>query len=233
MTTIQEIHNSFETSIDLDYLKLLDKPIIDKELIQKVEKLKSLGFTNSIECKQLEEQLKLIENIDEENNYRATTKEAFEYYSTKYPNNVFMTVENVKSLVKKYDLELSTPEKYIGDIPDKNLNEILNFKLDDCEVVYKHDKYYSHQKLLDLKYKIKQEEYGFSTYNQYTGLNRFIRQDIEIIATKNLFNKNIPSKFVDDPIVLQKCWFKDYVYYLIISKWGNESSIDNLNYKNN
>ena len=230
--TVQDIHNSFSTCIDLDSLKLQDVPTIDQDLVDKVNKLKSLGFHNSKECVELKRQQDKIKEIIDSNQYKIHTKEAFEYYSIKYPNNVLMTFENIEILLEKYDLELSTPEKYIGDIPDKNLNEILNFKLDDCDIVYKSDRYYSHQKLIDLKYNIQKTDKGFSYDGCYDYI-QYIRQDIEIIATKNLFNKNLTSTSLDDPIVLQKCWFKDYVYYLIISKWGNESSINSLNYKNN
>jgi hypothetical protein len=53
----------------------------------------------------------------------------------KYPNNKFITEESVKKICEKYNLVYSTIDRYIGTVPDKNLTEIANFKINDEDKV--------------------------------------------------------------------------------------------------
>lgn len=54
---------------------------------------------------------------------------AIAYFRHNYPQNKFITVEEVSDLCEKYNLIHGASSNFIGDIPEKNLAEIENFKL--------------------------------------------------------------------------------------------------------
>src|SRR6185503_5010976 len=70
-----------------------------------LSKLKQAGFNKKVE----------IDNILSE-------------VSIRYPNHKMIYDNQVKSLCKKYNLVLADMDRYIGSIPEKNLNEILEFR---------------------------------------------------------------------------------------------------------
>ncbi len=220
--TIQDIHDEFDNSVD----KILEQAndILNKEELQdkeEIKELEKLGFTNldsvilynkiNKEKQEAEESLKIVNN-----------------YKEKYPDNKFINKIEIQRICKKYGLIFGKSSNYIGDIPIKNRKEIVSFKLKEEDFVYyilgDFGSVYSESYE---KYK-KQEDKSSLTY-AYNVVHK--NQEMVIVATPDLFNlknkeiENFEIKIIEkDPIVLHPV----NGGYLIISKWGSEENIDEL-----
>lgn len=231
---IDEIHNEFYTEVDklLEFAKTLKPLDTDKqELLDKANRLKKLEFVSvesTIEAKK--EQQRLFE-LEKENTEKQTLKKAIEYFSNKYPLYKFITEDSVKKICEKYNLIYGEVQYYKGDVPDKNLKEIENFKINEKDKLY----------LL----------HYFSHYNESLNTTRYIDYDkittkhttksfdtkiceapLEIVAPSKDFNLTdemiidfkVSKINIPDPIVLQPVSYNRNKYYLIVTAWGQESS---------
>lgn len=135
---IQEIHDSFYSEVDslLASAKISRSAETTKqELIQKAEKLKALGFSQTKECQDAQAEINRLSQIQEENRAKEKLIETINYFSFKYPNYKFITEDSVKKICAKYNLIYSEVSRYTGTVPDKNLKHIEDFKInpnDDC-----------------------------------------------------------------------------------------------------
>lgn len=128
-TIIEKIHNEFDTAGD-KLLAEANEVLNGNYDIQKGERLQRLGFTNS----------RAAVDADTVNKMKVEKKkqaETVEYFRTFYPNNKFITEELVKKICEKYNLVFGAINYYKGDVPEKNITEMENFKLreedkDDC-----------------------------------------------------------------------------------------------------
>lgn len=117
--TIEEIHQTFYSAGD----KLLKEAneIINQNgpsSIDKANRLKKLGFKNTIEVRQLES-IKMTQDL----------ANLIQYYQMNYPNNKFITEEQVVSICKKYNLVCAPINAYSGFVPETKLKEVENFKI--------------------------------------------------------------------------------------------------------
>lgn len=92
------------------------------EKYERMLKLKDLGFVNAADVidvvsyeKKLTEQKELVAQVEE--------------YQRDYPLHRFIDNDGVKELCKKYGLLLTGVDKYKADIPEKNQNEVINFRV--------------------------------------------------------------------------------------------------------
>lgn len=120
---ILEIHNEFETAAEklLEETKLILESVKEKP-IEKAERLKKVGFTQSkevIELTQLSNDLK----------QRETQLSLIQYYQKNYPNNKFITEQQVEKICKKYNLVAATLDRYKGFVPENKLSEIEKFSV--------------------------------------------------------------------------------------------------------
>ena len=246
--TVEEIHETFYTEVDrlLDFAKRLNSLDTDKQdLIEKCERLKSLGFTSTTEIQEAETELERLKTLSQENESKKELTEAINYFSFKYPNYKFITEKSVKKICKKYNLVYAPVDRYIGSVPDKNLKHIEDFKID------KDDECFVSQTVLSepligrrsitsllsfKKYKenIKYEpDYKFVGFtNTFTTYNKC---PLEIAAPLKDFNTTGMevddyelSKKIEilDPVVLKPVFFKGKKHYLIVTAWGVEASDD-------
>ena len=135
---IEEIHETFFTEVD----RLLVEANIKKDistdkgdLLVKARRLNNLGFTATKESNAAQAERDRIESLKSENKSKEFLKEAIHYFSFKYPHYKFITTESVKKICEKYNLVYGPVSRYIGTVPDKNLEEIDNFKIakeDEC-----------------------------------------------------------------------------------------------------
>lgn len=128
---VQDIHNEFFTAGDnlLSEAKSLLLELENKD-VSKGKRLAALGFTKTREA------MIAIQT----DNKLAITKEIGElvvYYQRNYPNNKFITEDQVKLICKKYGLVLGEISAYKGFVPETKIDLIENFKLkkDDKEVI--------------------------------------------------------------------------------------------------
>ncbi len=121
--TIEAIHKRFD--IAGERLLMQAKRIIANSKspnTDKVERLKALGFGATKPIKELQEREKAQSEAHE-------IIEAVEYFRTYYPSYKFISIKQIQSISKKYGLLYGDSKNYLGDIPDKNLEEIEAFKL--------------------------------------------------------------------------------------------------------
>lgn len=130
---IRQIHMDFHESQD-ELNKLAqelksEETTMQKEL-EEAKILRELGFHKTKNVKTSSEEEKRLDEIKKENAKKLLLKEAIDYFTQKYPCNRFITVEKVYEICEKYGLVLGKNSDYKGEVPSKNLQHILNFKLD-------------------------------------------------------------------------------------------------------
>lgn len=185
---IDEIHENFYTEVDrlLASAKISNSLETNKQaLIDKHNALISLGFINSKEVKEAEAELKRISHLRQENLSKERIVGAINYFSFKYPNYKFITEDSVKKICAKYNLVYGTIDKYIGEVPDKNMKHIQEFKIsEDDEIHFSKEVFheFSGSRLVgDIKY--------FST--------KMISEKLE---KKRKYNEDNPENWIHDII---------------------------------
>jgi hypothetical protein len=140
--TVAEIHNTFYTEVDRLLQFAQDQKEVevkDKDLRQKADRLRKLGFISTKEVKK-DSKNKHKEDSDlrklEEKRYLVET---INYFSMKYPHYKFITEDSVKKLCEKYNLVYSTVDRYIGEVPDINLEHIEKFKIDESDSCFEQE----------------------------------------------------------------------------------------------
>jgi hypothetical protein len=138
---IEEIHESFFTEVDklLQAAKISNSLDTDKQaLIEKCERLKQIGFTNTKEVKEAETELARLEQLKKDNEAKKNLIEAINYFTMKYPAYKFITEDSVRKICEKYNLIYGEISRYTGTVPDKNLKQLEDFKVleeDECYVL--------------------------------------------------------------------------------------------------
>jgi hypothetical protein len=120
---IEQIHHEFETAGE-ELLKSA-KEIITEAASKdtgKVSRLQSLGFKQSVQVTELKPLLQKAELSKEQ-------VELVNYYAQHYPNNKFITEDQVKAICHKYNLVCGDVDRFRGFVPEKNLRQIESFKL--------------------------------------------------------------------------------------------------------
>lgn len=128
MTIVEQIHNDIDTAqVRLlaeckRNVEFIEKNEEDTGIIKKAERLKKLGFINNVEVKNVEEVLGLLILSKKQIDY-------LNYLINKYPFHKFITVNEFDKICKKYKLVYAPVEKYLKEVPNKNLLEIENGKI--------------------------------------------------------------------------------------------------------
>ncbi len=137
---VEEIHETFYTEVDrllADAKVMKSTETQYQTLIDKAAKLKALGFSGTRECAVAESEIARLNEIEQKNSEKNSLKDAIEYFSQKYPLYKFITEDSVKKICAKYGLVYGDVSRYKGTVPDKNLNEMERFKIqetDECWV---------------------------------------------------------------------------------------------------
>lgn len=248
---IDEIHESFFTEVD----KLLAEAKIslsldtDKQsLIDKCQRLKGLGFTNTKEVIEAEKELSRLKVLKNENEKKSHIIDAINYFSVKYPQYKFITEESVLKICQKYGLIYGGIERFIGDVPEENLRRIEEFKINEEDGCYLeitrgfrfNDTYttISHKLYIDGKNSKDRNDLSrlMNTQTNYSECG------LEIAAPKSDFNMEgmevkdfkLSKIEIPDPVVLKPVMFNEKKHYLIVTAWGKEArDIDVINEKSN
>lgn len=237
---IEEIHETFYTEIDklLKEAKILNSINTNKQdLIDKCNRLKSIGFTNTKEVKEAEKEIERLDKLKSENDHKKNLVEAINYFSFKYPNYKFITEESVKKICDKYNLVYGKVINYIGEVPTKNLKHIEDFKIDKGDECYLYvastwgpfGEYIHEKKYIPYEEKPKYNE-GRSFRSSYTiDVNKC---SLEIVAPLKDFNMKgmeikdfkVSKIEIPDPVVLKPVIYNNQKYYLIVTAWGLEAN---------
>lgn len=217
---VESIHNEFFTAGDsiLQEASCLLKELEEKDLA-KGRRLAALGFGKTREA---------VVAIETENKL-TTTKEIADlviHYRVNYPNNKFITEEQVKQICEKYGLVCGETTMYKGFVPENKLSIIEGFKINkkDGSIFYK---YGNTLKTLQQWYEGGNSK-SFVDDNVKTQCEIYTEieslkicaplKDMEIPNGKELKGYKIQS--IPDPVVLQPVKGG----YLIVCAWGDEAS---------
>jgi hypothetical protein len=248
--TIEEIHNAFYSEVDklLEGAKISKSLDTDKQdLLDKCTRLKAVGFSNTAEVKEAEEEIHRLGWVEAENAIKKDLTDAITHFSFKYPNYKFITEDSVKRICEKYGLFYAEVEHYTGTVPDKNLKHIEDFNIsdkDECfvEEIFYHDILKPNTRTrpsYTSAYQGKLEDDERKRLNNSReGYRRHYRSEIrkicplEIAApVKDFDTKNMSvdgfklSKIeIPDPIVLKPVVFNNKKHYLVVTAWGLEAS---------
>lgn len=239
---VAEIHETFFTEVDrlLEEANITHPVKTDKQdVIDKANKLRSLGFGRSVVAKDAAEEEERLRALLQENNDKESLRKDILYFKQKYPLYKFITEDSVKSICEKYGLVYGGVENYIGDVPDKNLEQIEKFKIDKDDCIYKYNR--------EMWGSMGRSEWGITNYGVH---NRFMEQhpsgyhyensvferhrkeglliaappsdfDLSLMDIKD---KKVVKKEVPDPIVLHPVIHSGKEHYLIVTAWGPEAS---------
>jgi len=246
---IEEIHDSFYTEVDklLAEAKIFRTVDTDKQyLIDKRNRLVKLGFNNTQEVQEAEIEIERLEQLKKENETKQKLINAIEYFSQKYPCYKFITEDSVKKICAKYNLLYGEISQYIGTVPDKNLEHIEQFKIneeDECWFYVKRNYRGESGKKSYVSAPNNNNNNDMSsifaqmamlTKPNFDNSSFQSKCRLEIAAPVKDFKQNDKTEIKDyniskklevpDPIVLQPVIYKDEKYYLVVTAWGQESN---------
>lgn len=238
IVTAEQVQHDFNTISDRFVSEVSLKTQAD---VERANRLRSLGFYNA-----------KTKDADNYASAREVSKlygdeqflfQAANYFKQKYPQYKFITHTQVVFLCKKYDLLFSEVNNYIGQIPDLNLKQVEDFKIDTCDTL--------------AWLQVPPELYGIGAGDlagKYSlpglELATIVRTkaSMQIVAPQKLLNmegKKVLNYQVvpEDPIVLQPVYYnkegvavkyisKEMGCYLIVTAWGKEAE-DVVNEKMN
>lgn len=241
---IKEIHETFYTEVDRLLETANHKNSLDsdkRELVEKAEKLKALGFTRTKEVSDAQEEIFRLEKLRKENEGKEDLINAINYFSQRYPNYKFITEKSVERICEKYGLVYGTVSKYTGTVPDKNLKHIEDFKIaeeDECYIEIKHFTFgLGAPTLRAISYEEYKEALEKWEERRSCGSNIRVIHDkstLEIAAPRRDFDmtnaevKNYKVSDIPDPIVLKPVIFNGQKHYLVVTAWGLEGSDDTI-----
>lgn len=226
---VEEIHETFYTEVDrlLEEAKKPHSLKTDKqELIDKSNRLMSLGFASAKEVDSAKIEKERLAKLKKENEEKESTIRAIQYFTVKYPQYKFITEESVLKICNKYGLVYGEVSKYTGTVPDKNLKHIEDFRIHEDDECYR--LWIRHYGISRSK-KIVSKRYC-DDYNDGVAVPSVL--PLEIAAPKDDFdlrgmkveNFKLTKIKVPDPVVLKPVMFEDKKYYLIVTAWGDEAS---------
>lgn len=236
---IDQIHNEFysEVNILLNKAKQFNEIKNKKpELVDKRNRLYNLGFRNTPEMIEADEEIERLNQLDKDNKNKSDLIEAINYFSLNYPEYKFITEESVVNICNKYGLVYSTIDNFRGNVPFENLEQIEKFKIKDKDWCY----YETYTSAINWNESfngiLSFEQYNNKingTYYPTFGKYKYYKNSLEICAPLNQFDitdlelqgKKLVKKQIEikDPIVLCPVFFKGFKHYLIVTAWGIES----------
>jgi hypothetical protein len=239
MTLVEKIHNEFDTSVDKlkEFAEKAEKysnSIEVEELkdIDKNEFLKKIGFSSVGTVKDYETTQKRIEKTIQEKNEKLRLskglEKVIENWSVKLPGYKIITYSQIIQICEKYGLVLGRSKDYIGNIPDKNLNDVVLYE--------KHKKHsYTVDKQVPLcSIECVNNKYcGYGDEQNYyicAPLSDFNKED-NILVGRELFHYPEekfnwkPSPKIKDPIILDIIDVSplNEVGFAIVTAWGDEA----------
>jgi hypothetical protein len=205
---IQAVHNEFMTSADI-LLKEANEIIKNTEIVNedKINKLKTLGFTSSRE---------VIENKDimAKREMSKETANIIEYYKERYPIYKFITRSQVSEICKKYGLVCGDISLYNGFVPEIKLQDIVNFTNVKSDDIIK-------ETYLLTSYK------SNSLTRQYSKIFDMIIKDefiLTSISTKG-FEENVHRYILEKGMSRPDGWADEFDHLETISMKGSDSFI--------
>lgn len=227
--SVKEIHKSFYTEVDrlLEEANLQEVIKIQNSVLEeKCKAMMNLGFINHPHVLEYNKLMRDREIINSRNETKKNLIACIGYFQQKYPNYKFITMEGISRIAKKYNLVEGPITKFIGEVPNKNLQHMLDFKIAESDKAREKSKGGRFNR------------YVTNSYEEGATIAPWI-----IVAPQKDFNMD-RSELVDgriqdvrpvplDPVVIQPVKFAysengSYTQYLIggliITAWGDEAN---------
>jgi len=132
IVTVEEIHQEFDDAQEKvlkEASDILDGiPTKDSRLERKALKLEITGFAKSELLQEYYTKNTEIETIAKAVEGRKRMLDSIMKFIQKYPYQKFITVDELDNICGKYGLIYAPVKHYIKDVPEKNLDEIVNRK---------------------------------------------------------------------------------------------------------
>lgn len=193
--TIAEIHNEFFTAGDKILKEALDILEPNKFLMDKARILERAGFKSSVEVVKAKSLSVTQEQAD-----------IIKQYQVCFPNNKFITDEQVKTINEKYGLVCAPIDRYTGFVPMSKLENISKFHFDEYNnrsflrpklIKAIKTEYNSDKNILDKEKKINKElifsvsndfgKYSYDTYIKLSNGESLCLSEWEDVSIKGLF----------------------------------------------
>jgi hypothetical protein len=204
----------------------MQKPVDYKTLIllEKYKRLKNIGFENSHESNNIS-----LNKIEQQENKERHLINAVNYFTDKYPDNVFIPNVVVDKITNKYSAQIYTATKYIGEVPTQAIDKIEDFKIDEI------DECYAERHFRKECYSLNDVQI-FTDKETYYNVNDFIelppppqtdirkrwieraKEPVEVIAERNFFSP-FPSPPINKHIVLKPVFFEGKKHYFAVAAW--------------
>lgn len=228
---VEQIHNEFFSASEL-IIKEANQIInsISKASNEKGIRLEKLGFTAAPETIEVQKKIR-AEAIAQK------ARENAVYFSQTYPHYKYIDEAAIERVCEKYNLVFGEVSMYKGFVPEKNLQEIENFKIkeeDEFNGIFVRSSFSSAPYWVEYT-KIRDENIdsdGHVSFNRSIG-TRTIKDSQKIKTNKTLYicapikdmethgSRVVGHKIYPDPIVLRMVRGGGY---LIMTAWGDEAS---------
>ncbi len=203
--TIEMVHHDFDIAAETA-LKAAETVLENTALDNRLEQLEKIGFNRVLEVEHHQQRKRMRSAAEVLKNYVT-------HYMQQYPQNKFITNDQVTDICAKYGFIFGKSTDYIGIIPVKNQEEILAFK---CR---EEDQRYGRDTRSVWEREISYASHIAKTYSDSRSVSAFF-----VVAPPEMFN--LQNKVVsnyriikDDPIVL----YSVAGGYLVVTAWGPEA----------
>lgn len=221
--TVKDIHNAFYSAQDELLRPLVE---VDVDPGNQGSNLKKLGF-------HMHPKVFAWENAVRQVNENRRSMNAMGALVHLYPDIKFITLTQVNALCTKYGLVFGPINRFVGDIPQKNINDMLKFHI-------------SREHRCSL---FEQSGGPFGggvsrkvAYEQGVGAKRGLIREapMEIVANREMFRAfdmiQIGNQLVEraklDPVVLMPVCYASEMLYAVVTAWGEEAK-DVVNERHN
>jgi hypothetical protein len=251
---VKQIHNRFDEATD--ELKQIAhetkskaesfKPVSNNN--SKGATLVELGFTEAKEAKEYvsfkREEKKLLDQKTHLLNFSERIREGVDYWSGMFPFHKFILYSQVISILEDYNLFIAPSNLYKGDIPDKNMREIVSFEKEYLNtygrtqhvIRAEPDKPLCAQSNTPdwgkIKYYICAPRHEIKSGKHTTRIGREVFENTSKSLSVRIKEEigRINSIKIPDPIVLLPILTdRTKIGFIVVSKWGDEAEIQELN----
>lgn len=238
LAIVKEIHEKILTSGEAcvnEAKKILEKTSIKN--IELYQKMAAMGFGNVEEITKNKKEIEL-KRISYE---RA---KIIEDYMVRYPNHKFITTEAMNKVCEEYKLILGADQHFIGSMPERAMQAIVDFKLKEEDEIYHEGTWRNIEAMQVDKTKgvIDWKEIDKNTFNSKTENGTKLMTDNKrkhYISNKNYFVVAAPKEMfkteglvqegnelkqiieIDDPAALKPVRYG----YIVAYVWGEEIAI--------
>lgn len=221
LEVVEEIHNKFNNAADEALAEANEILGNHKPVEDHVAKLAQLGFTNMPSVRKAADQKRKIQLVSSQAAIIAK-------YQQKYSRYKYILEHQVDEICKKYNLIMGGVDRYKGEVPKKNVEEIAKFnenKIAIEDMRYTKSYNWREEEIISYEEYLRNRESSSRSIYNYRSVDGYMicapLKDMEMDKAELKGHRIVE---IPDPVVLYPVQFG----YLIISKWGIEANDQDL-----